>query len=122
MSTIYRYAARINQVGLVDRAERELSHYAYTRTTEWLKQWTVGNNFTIGNNFKAVLGEDLNDCVQRLRNQLQRGLVPSWLSDSGVKPEHFEFTLSGTEVSESGEFWSSFSLQVGSSHKVGTKE
>jgi len=116
MSTIYRYAARLNQIGLAAHAERELSHYAYTRTLEWLKQWTTGNNF------KAVLGEDLYDCVQRLRTQLQRGLVPSWLSDSGVKPEHFEFTVSGTEVSESGEFWSSFSIQVGSFHKVDTKE
>lgn len=115
MSTpTYCYAAAIAKIRLTAAADRELSHHAYTRTTTWLDQWTPGNNY------KAVLGADLDECVNKLRATLQRELVPtsSWLTHCGVEPKHFEFAINDTEVSEDGHFWASLSKRLGDYHKV----
>jgi len=98
-----KYVLRVHKVIMSPNASRLLSANAYKEVSAWLTQWTCANNF------KAVIG-DYDYCINVLRDDLKKNLIPSWLVREGVTPECFVFTVSGGEVSDDDRFWSSFDM------------
>lgn len=101
---------RVSKVELSSSAEHEISHAAYKEVQQWL------TSFTCAANFKAVIG-DFDDCIKILRDDMKTNLVPGWLVNMGVKPEHFVFFVSGDRVVD-GRFWSNFGMGSLTPHRI----
>lgn len=107
---------QVTRVNLVPEAEDQLSKRAYDRAVDWMSHWTPRANF------KAILAESRDEGVELCRKQLQKELVPGWMtSEHGVSPKHFMFQVSYDEVTD-GQFWPQFEATWIADHRVIQKE
>lgn len=105
------HVAQIARVSLRGTAADTLSHSAYTRTQEWLGQWSPERVF------KAVIAENRAAAIEGCRIDLQRELVPPFLRSLGVRPEHFLFRISDQKAIN-GRFWVSSAIVCGTDFEV----
>lgn len=92
--------AKVSTLRLSGKAADSLSHSAYTAVQEWLATWTLDRDI------KMVIADSPKDAVEKFQAHMSAGLIPYWLSSKGVKPEHFIFTISYSEVDGKDMFWS----------------
>lgn len=106
---------QVTRIALKGNAKSLISAEAYDEVKSWLPQWTPVNNY------KAVIADTLQEGVARYQKELSEKLVPWFLSNKGVLPEHFEFTVTYQEI-EDGRFWHQPSTELLTRFPVPAKE
>ena len=91
--------AKVATLRLKGTAGDTLSYCAFVKVEDWLTQWSLDANI------KQVIAATPQDAVNKLRDEMDCRLIPSWLRHTGVGMEHFVFTIAYSEIDSDGMVW-----------------
>lgn len=94
-----RFICAISQFRIHPNAKNSLSYNGYERVAAWLNTWTAEANV------KAVIANNMDHAVVRLRAKADN-LIPGWLRhESGLTPKDLQFSICFSDLEEDDSFW-----------------
>lgn len=110
-----KHIMQIVKVKLKPEAENILTKAAHDEVVSWLGNWDTNHNF------KAVIADSFEAGLEVLKKELSESLVPWFLRNRNVRPEHFYFNISHQEITDD-RFWMPSCARLCTDYEIPPKE